>query len=139
MLSAEDTLVIKEIVKEALEVDRATWREKRAKEAAETPKPEKEKERKLMLITTSQGTEVGFPDERGRVILNRSFYGWVTRTLPRKDDWDQTVRVEAIIEVVSFQDNRPLEKPIPMTLLHWTSMVEVEESILEKPLSAGAA
>lgn len=130
-LDVQDTLVIEEIVKRAIEHDRATMRERRMQEAREAPKPpDKEKERKLMLITCQQGTEVGFPDEKGRVILNRSFYGWVTRTLPRDGDWDQTIRLDASVEVIGYGDGRKLDKPFTMTLTHWTSMVEVEESVV---------
>ncbi len=139
MLSAEDTLVIREIVKDAIETDRVNFRERRMREAAEAPpKPPKPIERKLMLITVQHSMEVGFPDAKGRVILHRSFYGWVTRILPRPDDWDQIVRVEATIDVVSFGDGRLEPEPIPMTLTHWTSMVEVSEEIFEKPAAAGA-
>ncbi len=139
-LSAEDTLIIQNIVEKAIEHDRATMRERRLREASEAPKPEpKASERKLMLITTSHGTEVGFPDEKGRVILNRSFYGWITRVLPRANDWDQSIRVETSIEVVGYGDGRRLDVPMTITLTTWTSMVEVQESVIDGDMRTRAA
>lgn len=120
--TAEQKDELKALLIQVMDSERERRMERARKEREENPP---QKDVKLYLVTLS-GHQIAFPDERGRAVLNQTFYARVP--MNKNDPSFYGGR----IEVVAFGDGRRLEKTIGVVLAsHVAAMVEADESQLK--------
>jgi hypothetical protein len=137
-LSHEDKLELKDILREilpdALELERARHRERMASQPAK-PEPEPERETKTYLVSMA-GHLIAFPSEKGRAVMSQACYARITR---QKVRWSDGWSIHEAL-VIADSDGRLLDHAFPIVLVGQISaMVEVDEAAIfgTKTASAG--